>query len=724
MIGSCSWDIARAAIGCLLIGICCRAVCAEPSAENNRAAEDQEAILDTIAQINHINWVVNTIKTYNNAVVLEEEYEKISPGNLNLNRIPDEETLGRITKMLDTLYSLRQSDRNMRYWRRNFNESRSRKLNTFGIKASKQASDALFSQARACCSLWNWANNPFGSLAAVVQTVWNISHNSVSLYDDYENFVRELDQTADAKKFAFDTAKMDLLHQQNKELLQDQWRLMRRYHLDDRLRVSDVDVKVLLSALKDDSHARIYNRLLPMKDRFCLFPEYWYYLSCASLETGHFKTGLEACDMFFKVNRGIFRDDPMAGIVALNKAFMLEKTEANKPEIRRCLEIAWKSNAMRGDWQISYLAAIMYQGVFSEKDKAEMMLENAITLIESADWKCRQAGSNVVGSYSEGVLNCRNALRRLHGEPEYARYCVVDLSGGPMADSYPVICLDEEPSGGFNAPLCFNAPQYQYKTKKLVLKRVDPGTFIMGGDQTNEMHRVTLTKPFYMGLFEVTQKQWELVMGSNPCASSSYGSGDAYPVHYVSYDKIRGPVVNRQMEDNRGLPVSIVIDSASFIGRLRAKAKLDFDLPTCAQWEYACRAGTTTKYSYGNNKDGAYMWYGKNASSSSHMVGTRRPNKWGFYDMHGNVFEWCLCYFDFDSEAASYGIDPKGSTPISVGGSWQDGGGFWLDDDTECGSFSYSVLSVALLLNDPNFAEYKGIDNYKDLGFRISMTLP
>ena len=85
-------------------------------------------------------------------------------------------------------------------------------------------------------------------------------------------------------------------------------------------------------------------------------------------------------------------------------------------------------------------------------------------------------------------------------------YCVIDLSGGANATSYPVTFLNEEPDGGFNTE--------EYKTIKLVLKRVNPGTFIIGADQTAETNRVTLTKPFYMGIFEVTQRQWELAGGS------------------------------------------------------------------------------------------------------------------------------------------------------------------------------------------------------------------
>ena len=112
-------------------------------------------------------------------------------------------------------------------------------------------------------------------------------------------------------------------------------------------------------------------------------------------------------------------------------------------------------------------------------------------------------------------------------------YCVIDLSGGPDAAWWPVSYLSSVPSGG---------AVDTYKTTKLILRRIEAGTFIMGGGSSDESRRVTLTKPFYMGVFEVTQKQWELVMGSWPGSSpsSSYGLGDAYPACYVSYDDIRG----------------------------------------------------------------------------------------------------------------------------------------------------------------------------------------
>ena len=255
---------------------------------------------------------------------------------------------------------------------------------------------------------------------------------------------------------------------------------------------------------------------------------------------------------------------------------------------------------------------------------------------------------------AEGLtFNSSNVVFNVSCETTPATYCVIDLSAGANATSYPVTYLAEPPSGGFNVEA--------YKTTKLVLRRIEAGTFIMGEDQNDESHRVTLIKPFFCGLFEVTQKQYTLIMGSNP----SNFSGDTLPVEKVSYNNmIRGS------SNGANWPLSSAVDSSSFMGKLRARTGLDFDLPTEAQWEYACRAGTTTTYSYGNSANGNYMWYADNSSSQTHPVGSKSANPWGLYDMHGNVYEWCL---DWHGNLA-YGTDPKGSSSgshrVARGGSW------------------------------------------------------
>ncbi len=244
-------------------------------------------------------------------------------------------------------------------------------------------------------------------------------------------------------------------------------------------------------------------------------------------------------------------------------------------------------------------------------------------------------------------------VRATAKESKKPLYMCINLSAGPNATRYSVTYRTDAPRGGWSD---------EYKTTKLVLRRIEAGSFIMGDDQANENHRVTLTKPFYMGVFEVTQKQWSLVMGTDPCSGSHHGKGNDYPVHYVSYYMVRG---------GSNWPVSSVVEATSFLGRLRSKTGLDFDLPTEAQWEYACCAGRTTTYYWGNLMNGDYAWYGSNSGSKAHPVGTKRPNAWGLYDMNGNVWEWNR---DWHNSILLYGTDPKGSPSgadrVLRGGGW------------------------------------------------------
>ena len=257
--------------------------------------------------------------------------------------------------------------------------------------------------------------------------------------------------------------------------------------------------------------------------------------------------------------------------------------------------------------------------------------------------------------WNAGTAGLREAAEAVDvrvGYVVYPDYCVIDLSNGPNMTKWPVAYLFSVPSGGWTD---------EYRTTKLVLRRIPAGSFIMGGGSSDESRRVTLTKPFYMGVFEVTQKQWGLVMGANP----SYFSGNPKnPVECVSYNDIRGSSSGAQW------PASSAVDASSFLGRLRARTGLDFDLPTEAQWEYACRAGTTTTYYWGDAMDGAYAWYYRNSDSTMHSVGTRLPNAWGLYDMSGNMWEWCR---DWDGTLA-YGTDPvgsaSGSNRVKRGGGW------------------------------------------------------
>ncbi|MBE6426941.1 MAG: hypothetical protein E7029_13350 [Planctomycetaceae bacterium] len=191
-----------------------------------------------------------------------------------------------------------------------------------------------------------------------------------------------------------------------------------------------------------------------------------------------------------------------------------------------------------------------------------------------------------------------------------------------------------------------------------------PWSFLMGspssepGRESNEtQHRVTLTRGFWMLETEVTQAMWKSVMGTDP----SYFKGAQNPVECVSWD-----------------------DCQEFCRKLSSKLNEEVSLPTEAQWEYACRAGTTSAYSFGSslngreaNCDGRYPcgtstkgpYLGKTVPVKSYA-----PNAWGLYDMHGNVWEWCQDWYDSDYYAASPTSDPtgpsSGSSRFVRGGSW------------------------------------------------------
>jgi formylglycine-generating enzyme required for sulfatase activity len=191
---------------------------------------------------------------------------------------------------------------------------------------------------------------------------------------------------------------------------------------------------------------------------------------------------------------------------------------------------------------------------------------------------------------------------------------------------------------------------------KMEFVLIKPGSFIMGndmdlgdGDET-PMHKVTITKPFYLGKYEVTQEQWQELMGSNP----SEFKGVKLPVDTVSWN-----------------------DCQSFLSKLQRKIGKKFTLPTEAQWEYACRAGTTTIWNLGNSSTllEDYAWIDSNSGKVTHPVGSKKPNTWGLYDMYGNVQEWCADWY-----ATPYTLgdvtDPKGpshgDSRILRGGAWGD----------------------------------------------------
>ena len=266
--------------------------------------------------------------------------------------------------------------------------------------------------------------------------------------------------------------------------------------------------------------------------------------------------------------------------------------------------------------------------------------------------------------FSEAAENCRITARIIH-HPEM--YMVIDVSEGPNATVYKTDFVSGQPAGGFNQNL--------YKGDRIVFRRIPPGSYMAGQasgvwKSAVTQHRVAITNAFYLAIFETTQKQYINVMGKNQAESYL---GDYRPIDHATINGMRGTAnVTSHLYD---WPWNNDVDPNTILGKLRAKCRMKdgngaytlevgaFDFPTEFFWEYACRAGTTTTFNDGtpissSAKDaevnvalGKIARFNKNLADGrggydygTSIVGSYAPNAWGLYDMHGNLWEFCLDY--------------------------------------------------------------------------------
>ena len=317
---------------------------------------------------------------------------------------------------------------------------------------------------------------------------------------------------------------------------------------------------------------------------------------------------------------------------------------------------------------------------------------NPVTLVMDAD-KSVSAGF-ALKAYSLTVTTVGGSVKKSPDKASYNRGEMVTLQAAPN-EGYDFANWSGDLSGSTNpvtlvmdadktvaATFAFKADEAGIKFTGINLVYIPAGTFMMGsGDSATQLageydkkekdfvdefpqHPVRISKGFWMSRTEVTQGQYMSIMNDKPWSGKAYVQEDPNnPAVYVSWD-----------------------DAVEFCRRLGKKEGRTYRLPTEAEWEYACRAGTATRFSFDSSESslGDYAWFDGNADKVgqdyAHPAGQKNPNPWGLYDMHGNVFEWCSDYYDEKYYSNSLSVDPKGPpTGISHtvrGGSWDSSGNY------------------------------------------------
>ena len=297
-----------------------------------------------------------------------------------------------------------------------------------------------------------------------------------------------------------------------------------------------------------------------------------------------------------------------------------------------------------------------------------------------------------------------------------ASYLILDLSGGPSAETWPVKYVKGDfSSAQFNKLL--------YKSAKLVLKKVKAGSFWMGTGKSGNVestgrHYVQLTQDFFIGVFPFTQGQYKTIQGNWYWYSSGFTRKfEDYPLSEMPWNYIMTGTFKDNGSGTTRPAVTVDLNArARFHGESLASA---FTLPTESQWEYFARAGSSKAYPWGSDSADSladYEWYSLNAGGSNHGVGLKLPNPWGFYDVLGNVAEWCLDYYDGTYPTGTEAEPDKDPTGPATGTNKILRGGYYSSGAGTCmpGSRSFS---------QPPTSDRSGATHYC-WGFRLALTMP
>ncbi|MDP6775275.1 MAG: SUMF1/EgtB/PvdO family nonheme iron enzyme, partial [Candidatus Latescibacteria bacterium] len=313
---------------------------------------------------------------------------------------------------------------------------------------------------------------------------------------------------------------------------------------------------------------------------------------------------------------------------------------------RELVDQRWDINIAQKDLKSGFLALQTYliSGTVTESDTGLSGVTLSLSGEESGSTTAASDGTYAFANLLDGSYTVTPSLTGHTFAPDSLN---VTVSGADVTRQDFAATASTPSTGGDSLTVTLPAGSVE-----MAFVYISPGKFQMGSpstetgryDSEGPQHEVTISKGFYLGKYEVTQGQWQGVMGTTPWSGQSYVQVDAdNPAVYVSWNDVQ-----------------------SFVQMLNDAAKDSlYRLPTEAEWEYACRAGTTERWSFGDDESKLkdYAWYYDNAWKAgeeyAHGVGTKLPNPWGLFDMHGNVWEWCLDWYD-GSYSSDAQVDPLG----------------------------------------------------------------